>query len=532
MKFALAQINSIVGALKYNQQKIIKSYQQSIAKNVDLVIFPELAISGYPPEDLLLKQAFLDDNLATLQDIIEQSKGQKTAMLLGALWQEAGLLYNAAVFIEDGSIKQIFKKIFLPNFGVFDEKRYFVAGERVGILDFKGQKIAVLICEDLWNCNVSEVQEADILAVLNSSPFTLDKYQRRLGIASRFAKKMLYVNQVGGHDSLVFDGKSFVLGEQGELLEQAKGFAEDLLVTDFTEKANQPVTDQIEDIYNALMLGLRDYVTKNGFKSVLIGFSAGVDSVLVSMVAIDVLGAENVHLVTMPSEFTSKETFADAEDFLAKSGACNIQNLPIESLFSELKNNLAASFVGLEDDVTEENMQARIRGLLLMSLSNKFNHLVLATSNKSESAVGYATLYGDMCGAFSLIKDVYKTELYKLANWRNHNFPVGALGNKGMVIPQNIIKKEPTAELRHNQRDADSLPPYEILDKILFLLIEKQLSVKEIIVRGFDSEVVAKVAKLLKNSEYKRKQAPLGVKITNMSFDKDRRYPITNHYDS
>ncbi len=526
MKIALSQINPVIGDIDYNFDLIAKSYQDALENSAQIVVFPELAITGYSPCDLLQKKYFIADVFAKIQEICALTKGQESAILLGAPIFEDGKIFNCALFIHRGEIVKKFYKKNLPNYGVFDEKRYFSAGKNVDFVDFGGKKIAVLICEDIWHEeNADEIKQknCDLTIVLNASPYHQGKFEERMNIARNFAinsqTQMVYVNQVGGFDSLIFDGRSFVMNKNGELNLILKDFAPDFKIhqlnnvqlVDYQENLNA-------DIYNALTSGLKDYVFKTGFQKVLLGMSGGVDSALVATIAVDALGAKNVRLVALPSKFNSKQSFDDAFE-CAKNLGVKLEIIEIENAFNALNETLAPAFEGRKQDLTEENMQSRIRGLILMALSNKFGGLLLSTGNKSELAVGYATIYGDMCGAYNPLKDVYKTEVYKLCKWRNL---------QGEVIPNSILTKAPTAELRFNQKDSDSLPDYEILDKILYQIIEEEKSVAKIV--DFDVNLVKKIAQLFYKSEYKRKQAVLGPQVSKMSFDLERRYVISNRY--
>ena len=529
----LVQKNFIVGDLEGNYNKIMQYY---LASTGDLVIFSELSIIGYPPEDLLLLPHFLEEVQHFQNKLIEQSTNK--GLLFGSIEHTTEGLYNVVVFAQYGKVQKIIRKKYLPNYGVFDEKRYFLAGDTINYIEFLGQKILILICEDLWQVNNNEIVEnIDLIIAINASPFALGKNQERLKIASNLAKnfnsELIYVNCVGGQDSLVFDGGSFILNKKGKIIKNLEFFAEDSFLFNRKNNLLKEIEFSYSDeelAYNALLLSVRDYVEKNKQQSILIGLSGGADSAFCAILCADALGVENINLVMMPSRYTSKESFSDADELIKNLKAENILTLAIENIFVSFEEQLAEAFKGKEKDLTEENLQARIRGGLLMALSNKLGHLVIATSNKSEAAVGYATLYGDMCGAFSPIKDVYKSFLYKLCHWRNNNIPAISRAKIANPIPHNIIEKAPTAELRDEQKDSDSLPEYEILDEVLFNLIEEKKSVAEIVSLGFSKDVVEKVAKLLKFSEYKRYQAAIGPKISNLSFDKERRFPIVNGF--
>jgi len=554
LKIQLSQLNFTVGDLDKNCQKILESYQRAQEQGVDLVVFSELAITGYTPEDLLNKQYFLDRVVDKIEEIKTATIGRKTAILLGAPYLKNTDLYNSAFFIENGKTVAIANKTCLPNYGVFDENRYFKPAPTLTNFEFRGCRLVILICEDIWrlkNAFLLGDKVFDAIISINASPFTDGKPQQRLEMVQKFIKDLkkpvIYVNQVGGQDSILFDGGSFVVDKEGDVILKMKDFEEDVEVISLCcpegyGESCETSSVLIEDIrrcaqnnrkesliYNATILSLRDYIHKNGFSKVLIGMSGGVDSALVATIAVDALGSQNVKLVALPTKYNSETSMNDALK-AAENLGINLEVINIESAVEVLNETLKEQFANTKKDTTEENIQSRIRGNILMAISNKFGNLLLSTGNKSEMAVGYATIYGDMCGAFNPIKDIYKTEVFGLVKWRNKNIPQISVYKKTDLIPQNIIDKAPTAELRENQKDSDSLPEYEVLDKILFHLIEEEKSVAEIIKFGFEENLVKKIAKLFFNSEYKRRQAPLGVKLSKMSFDKDRRYPITNNF--
>jgi NAD+ synthase len=552
LKIELVQINFTVGDLIGNTAKIIEKYQKSDSKDLDLIVFSELAICGYPPEDLLHKRYFIKEVEEKINEICKITDNRHTAIIVGAPVSfsnkfEKNILYNCALLIENGEVQEVMRKSNIPNYGVFDEKRYFKEAPHLSNFQFRDFRLALLICEDIWskkNAFLLADKKIDGVIVINASPFSKGKIAKRLEVAKTFNKAIqkpfIYVNQIGAQDSVVFDGSSFVLNKEGELVLQMKEFEEDqqIITIDkdgevhlnaiLSNKENEE-DSHLSRIYNCLILGVRDYLTKNGFEKVVIGMSGGIDSAICAAIAVDAIGSQNVKLVALPSKFNSQESFDDANECSNNLGV-NLEIISIEEPFIALQNTLKDQFKDSESDVTEENMQSRLRGNILMAISNKFNHLLLTTGNKSEMAVGYATIYGDMCGSLNPLKDVYKSEVFKLANWRNNNIPQISNYKKENIIPQNIITKEPTAELRDNQKDSDSLPEYEILDQILFNLIEEEKSVNEIIELGFEAALVKKVAKLLYNSEYKRKQAVIGLKVSKLSFDKDRRYQITNKF--
>jgi len=534
LKIAIAQCNFTVGDLPGNKAKILEFTARAAALKADLIVFSELAVCGYPPEDLVLRPAFQEKAIRAIKEIAAETRNMETAILVGGIDLRGGELFNTAFLIEQGKIIYRQYKYDLPNYGVFDEKRVFAAGGLPKPVKFRGANLGIFICEDMWNAEVPEAMKgADILISINGSPFEKNKAKLRLGYAKSAVKiaaaPLVYVNQIGGQDELVFDGGSFVISEKSQEKIALPLFEEKLFLANFQrEKSGWKIKNNLarktesedEIIYNALVLALKDYVRKNKFSGVVIGISGGIDSALSAAIAVDALGPENVLGVMMPSCFTSEESLKEARQ-LAKNLGIRLEEIPIDPAFSVFRKSLHPLFTGRPEDITEENMQSRIRGLLLMAISNKLGLMVLTTGNKSEMSVGYATLYGDMCGGYSVLKDIYKTEVYRLAKWRN---------KQGNVIPKRTITRPPTAELRHNQKDEDSLPPYEILDAILEMMIERELPKSEIIAAGYDKKIVEKIAKAVNLSEYKRRQAPPGVKITTRSFGRDRRYPITNKF--
>lgn len=530
LKIYLAQINPIVGDLEGNKQKILQQAKLANEAGCDLVVFSEMVICGYPSEDLWQKKYFVIDCQEKILEIAEATKGHQCAILVGSplidLERKKEVIRNSALLIERGEIKKVINKKTLPNFAVFDEARYFAASQTLSTVEFRGLTLAILICEDMWdsrNLFLLKEQIFDAAIILNASPYASKKHEYRWQAAKNFGKNLIYVNQVGGQDSLVFDGSSFAMNSSGEIALQMKEFGEDSAVIELDKEGkitpltnnNSPTTIRERD-YKACVLGLRDYVLKNGFKKVLLGMSGGIDSALVAAMAVDALGKENVSLYALPSRYSSDCSMNDAKE-CAKNLGVELAAISIEPTFEALRLTLQQA-EGELAGLTEENMQSRIRGNILMALSNNSGALLLSTGNKSELATGYATLYGDMCGAFNPLKDLYKTQVYELATLKKD------------VIPQNILTKAPTAELRPNQKDSDSLPDYEILDKILFALIEEKKSLAEI-AKNFDKNLVEKIAKLLQVSEYKRRQSCLGPKISDMAFDRDRRYPVTNKFN-
>ncbi len=575
VRIGIAQINAGVGDLEGNVEKILQFTEAASRQGVDIVAFPELAITGYPPEDLLLKPKFVEDNYASLERIAKKTSLLEVAIVVGFV-DRGDDIYNAAAVISKGKIAGIYHKNYLPNYGVFDEKRYFKAGTGSPLFLLWGIPVGISICEDIWYpdgpCMSQALAGAQIIININSSPYHAGKWRFRERMVSTRASDnavfIAYVNMVGGQDELVFDGQSMVFNPRGELIARGKQFEEDLIMADIDlhlvelarlhdprrrEKISSPqvspqmTTVKVSDVlpkkkrvrlaprtteplsltaevYQALVLGTRDYVRKNGFKKVVIGLSGGIDSSLVAMIAVDALGKKNVTGVFMPSQYTLSESGEDVQG-LVKNLGIRLVTIPIQDIFKDYINTLSEEFTGLKPDVTEENIQARIRGNIMMALSNKFGWLVLTTGNKSEMSVGYATLYGDMAGGFAVIKDVPKTLVYELARYRNMR------GKEGVVpIPERILVKEPTAELRPGQKDTDSLPPYEMLDPILHAYVEEDRSVKEIAAMGYREEIVARVVSMVDRSEYKRRQAPPGIKITPRAFGKDWRVPITNRY--
>ncbi|MBU2580189.1 MAG: NAD+ synthase [Alphaproteobacteria bacterium] len=546
MKIAIAQLNPTVGDLDGNAAKALQAREDAGRLGADLIVFPELFLAGYPPEDLVLKPSFQRASRDAVMALAKATAaGTGPAMLVGTVWPEDGKVYNAVALLDGGEVAALRFKVELPNYGVFDEKRVFASGPMPGPINFRGVRLGVAICEDIWTEDVVECLSecgAEIIVVPNGSPFDWTKPDLRLNIAvARVTESelpLVYVNQVGGQDELVFDGASFVLNADRHLAVQLPGWCETIQITEWEqgadgwrcrqgERAMVPEAD--EAAYAACVLGLRDYVDKNGFAGVVMGLSGGIDSALVAAMAVDALGAERVHCVMLPYQYTSKESLGDAEA-CAKALGVRYDIVPIGPAVEGFHAALTGLFEGLASDVTEENIQSRARGVILMALSNKFGAMVLTTGNKSEMSVGYATLYGDMNGGFNPIKDLYKTEVYRIAKWRNSHAIADGKGPAGVVIPQRILTKAPSAELRENQTDQDSLPPYDALDDILECLVEMEMPVSDIVARGHDVETVKKVERLLYISEYKRRQSAPGVKISARNFGRDRRYPITNRY--
>lgn len=547
LTIALAQINPTMGALNDNVDLILEARRQAADLGADLAVFTELCVCGYPPEDLIVKPFFLDRVDEAVARLAEATADGGPAMVIGAPHRMDGKLYNAALLLDAGKVVAVRLKHDLPNYSVFDEKRLFDAGPLPGPVDFRGVRLGVMVCEDMWTAEVTECLEetgAEILIVPNGSPFDNDKLDTRLNLAvarvTESGLPLIYVNQVGGQDELVFDGASFVLNADRSLANQLPPFAPDVRLTRWERRGegwvcepgpvDQPA-DGLDAIYGAMMLGLRDYVGKNRFPGVVLGLSGGIDSALSAAVAVDALGADKVRCVMMPSPYTSPESLEDAAACADLLGVA-YDTVSIEPAMTAYDGMMAPLFNGLPADITEENLQSRARALILMAISNKFGPMVLTTGNKSEMSVGYATLYGDMCGGYSVLKDVYKTTVFDLARWRNQRRPNSALGPEGRVMPERIITKPPSAELKPDQTDQDSLPPYDVLDDILNCLVEQDLGIDAIVARGHDKATVSKVWRLLDRAEYKRRQAPPGVKITSRAFGRDRRYPITNAFTS
>jgi len=544
LTLALAQLNPVVGDLEGNRDKILAAYAHAGKAGADLVLTPELSLCGYPPEDLVLKSAFLDAVERMVQDLATATHGGP-GLVVGAPWRAGNKVHNAALLLEDGRIEAARFKHHLPNYGVFDEARVFAPGPLPAPAHFRGIALGLPICEDMWYPDVSIAlrgKGAELLLVPNGSPFEIAKAGvRRRHAGQRVAETglpLVYVNQVGGQDELVFDGASFVLDRKGQVKAVLPSWRETVTLLRFRrvngawepdEIADPPEVSALEDLYQAMLVGLRDYVLKNGFPGVVLGLSGGIDSALCAALAVDALGADKVRCVMMPSPYTSQDSLDDAAavaDFLG----VRLDSVSIGPAMAAFDEMLGGLFQGRDPDITEENIQARARGMALMAISNKFGPMVLSTGNKSETSVGYSTLYGDMCGGYSVLKDIYKTSVFAVSRWRNEHRPEGALGPLGRVMPDSVITKPPTAELRPNQKDQDSLPPYDILDAILEGLIEDEASVAQLVAKGFDEALVRRVWRMLDRSEYKRRQAPPGVKLTRRAFGRERRYPITNAF--
>lgn len=546
----VAQINVTLGALAENADRLATWYAKGVDAGADLVLTPELSLTGYPLEDLVLKPFFVRSAMTQAEKLAQiTAKPGSPGMIVGCPWLDDKGLHNAVLLMADGEIAAIRYKHELPNYGVFDELRVFKSGPLPKPIVFRGVSLGVMVCEDMWFPSVSEYLKengAQILLVPTCSPFQVNKYKERLEQSSARIKAtglpLVFCNQICGQDELVFEGASYVQDIDGSLKVQLSAWREEGRLVDWSiegsEKPARPeandiaiIEDGLESIYQAMVLGLQDYVIKNRFPGVVLGLSGGVDSALSAAVAVDALGADRVHCVMMPSQYTSDESLSDAED-CARLLNVRYDTIPITEGVEAFDTMLAQAFSSEEPDTTEENIQSRLRGVILMALSNKFGSMVLTTGNKSELSVGYATLYGDMCGGYNALKDVYKLDVFELCRWRNRNKPAGALGPDGLVVPENIITKAPSAELREDQRDDDSLPPYERLDDILRCLVDEEMAVADIIAKGHDASEVARIEQLLYIAEYKRRQSPPGVKITRKNFGRDRRYPITNGFRS
>ena len=544
IKIALAQLNPLVGDVLGNMKKLI-TIRSKLDSDVDILVVPELYISGYPIDDLVLREDFLSLVESEIKKLVEITKDGKSAIIFGAPRKDKTVIKNSVYVIEDGRIVAIRDKYELPNTGVFDEQRIFTEGNLESYVEIKKIKFGLPICEDIWKKTVLEKltkSGAEIIIAINASPFTITKSSERDHVALSRVEEiklpLIYLNRTGGQDELIFDGSSFALNYDGNKFFCSSEFKEEVSIINFSKKNEKWIgsgnlnknTSDTERLYKALVLGLRDYVSNNKFPGVVLGLSGGIDSALVAAIAADALGSENVQAVMLPSPFTGQESLNDAKD-VANYLKIKFSNLKIDEAMKIIDKTLG-KFNGksFSPGITEENIQSRLRGLLLMALSNRYGYMVLATGNKSEYAVGYSTLYGDMCGGFAPIKDVWKTDVFKLCKWRNKNFSQLFKGPKGKVIPDNIITKAPTAELKENQRDTDSLPEYEILDEILKGLVEEEISVEKIVSKGFEKRIVEKIAQLLARSEYKRFQAAPGPKVTSKAFGRDRRFPLTSGF--
>ena len=570
VRIALGQINPTVGDIAGNVRIILHHIERAKALKADIIAFPELAVSGYPPEDLLLKRKFTDDNMCALEELAQTVRD--ISVIVGFVEGGDGCVYNSSAIIEDGKVKGVYRKVHLPNYSVFDEKRYFTSGEMCNVFKKGDFTFGVNICEDIWvddgpGMMQALVGGAQLLLNISSSPYHIRKPVLREDMlrkrAMDYCVYVAFCNLVGGQDELVFDGHSVVISPEGGVLARGRGFYEDLIVCDIDPASvihkrgvrrttdevvdkigdirtvvlsepevdgkpsidielNELVGEEVEEVYGALVVGTHDYVVKNGFTDVVVGLSGGIDSALTTTIAVDALGAEHVHCVFMPSRFTRDISYEDVKKLVENLGV-DLYEIEIDKAYDIYREMLANYFKGYEEDVTEENIQARIRGNILMALSNKFGWLVLAAGNKSEMSVGYCTLYGDMVGGFAVLKDVYKTLVWELARYKNRD-------SGREIIPERIIKRPPSAELKDDQYDTDSLPPYDVLDPILKAYIEEDEGVDAIVKMGYERDIVKRVIRLIDINEYKRRQSPIGIRITSRAFGKDRRMPITNHY--
>lgn len=545
LRLALAQLNPAVGQVRLNVERIRRARAEGARLGADLVVTPEFSIGGYPPEDLVRKPAFVAACEEAIEELAAETADGGPGLIVGGPWRDGAKLHNAAFVLDGGRISARRAKHELPNYGVFDEKRVFDAGPAPGPVAFRGFRLGVMVCEDWWLPAASETlaeSGAEILLSINGSPYEVDKQEYRIQLAVRRVVEtglpFVFAAIVGGQDELVFEGASFVLNADRSLAVQMPYFEEAVSLTEWTRTGERlvctpqrlaPKPDRLELVYRSLMAGLADYVRKNGFPGVILGLSGGIDSALSAAIAVDALGPERVRAFMLPSPYTSQESLDDAAA-CASLLAMRCETVPITPAMDAFGAALSSVFTGRQADITEENIQSRARGLLLMAISNKFGDMLLTTGNKSEMSVGYATLYGDMCGGYSVLKDVYKTTVFALARWRNAHRPLGALGPEGLVMPERVITKPPTAELKPNQTDQDTLPPYEVLDAILAGLVEGEQSVDALVAAGHDRATVLRVWRMLDRAEYKRRQAPPGVKITPRAFGRDRRYPITNGF--
>ncbi len=545
LRIALAQIDPHQGQVVHNLGRIRRARAEAARLGADLVVTPEFSIAGYPPEDLVRKPAYVAACEEAIHQLAADTIDGGPGVIVGGPWADAGRLYNAAWVLDAGQVVARRAKHELPNYGVFDDKRVFDAGPAPGPVAFRGFRLGVMVCEDWWFPAVSETlaeSGAELLLSINGSPYEADKHRQRIDLAVHRVVEtglgFVFCAQVGGQDELVFDGAGFVLNPDRSLAVMQPHFAEALTLTQWTRDgerlvcAPQPIAPEpqrLELVYRSLVTGLADYVGKNRFPGVILGLSGGIDSALSAAVAVDALGPGRVRCFMLPSPYTSRHSLDDAAACASLLGI-RCDTVPITPAMGAVDAMLAPLFQDRQADITEENIQSRLRGLALMAISNKFGDMLLTTGNKSEMSVGYATLYGDMCGGYSVLKDVYKTTVFALSRWRNEHLPAGALGPHGAVMPERVISKPPSAELKHDQTDQDSLPPYEVLDGILEGLVEGERSVDAMVDQGFDRDTVLRVWRMLDRAEYKRRQAPPGVKITSRAFGRDRRYPITNGF--
>ena len=545
----LAQINPTVGAIQSNHELILSEWQRADEAGSGLIVFPEMAITAYPVADLVLRAVFRNAAMDAIKRLAEASANFSCDAIIGGLWEVDGKPTNSLFLISRGKIKTIQHKAALPNYGVFDEKRHFHAGSQAFVIDWRNYRLGCFVCEDMWDSSIAThiaAQKPDLYISINGSPYETGKSERRrntaLAVLKHHPAPLIYVNQVGGQDDLIFDGSSFVMAPGGTKLTRLERFTPQSKTISLTRDSkgdailtvlpsdHMPTKMSAEEtLYQTAMLGVRDYVQKSGFSDVLIALSGGIDSALTAAIAVDALGAQHVNCVYMPSPYSSDHSQEDAYS-CAKMLGIECKTLAIEPAMKVMESSLAPFFEGKKPDLTEENIQSRLRGNFIMSLSNKMGWLVLTTGNKSEMAVGYATLYGDMCGAYNPLIDMYKTTVFSLARWRNNHIPQRSSHAASPIMPERVITKAPSAELRHEQKDEDSLPPYEILDDILQMLIENQLALADIVEKGYNEELVKHVAHMLYGAEYKRRQAAPGAKVSSMAFNSDRRYPIVNRF--
>ena len=548
LTITLAQLNQAVGDISGNAAAMLASRARAAAAGADLILFPEMQLVGYPPEDLVLKPALIERAAAELEVLARTTGDGGPAMLVGSVFVQDGALHNGVALLDGGKVADVRFKHELPNYGTFDEVRLFQPGPLPEPVVFRGTMIGLPVCEDIWHPDVCRHLAdfgAELLLCVNGSPYEIDKDTLRIdGVAKRRAVDtglpLAYLNRVGGQDELVFDGASFVVGGDGALAVQLKDWEEQEVLTRWTRTATgwrcdkgviAPLADHPEDIYCAMVLALRDYVNRNGFPGVVLGLSGGIDSAICAAIAADALGPERVWCVMLPSRFTSQSSLDDATA-CARLIGCRYDTIPIQPAIAGFDAMLEGSFADVPVDITEENLQSRIRGVTLMALSNKFGPMLLTTGNKSEMSVGYATIYGDMAGGYNPLKDAYKQTVFAISKWRNTARPRIGLGSQGPVIPDNILTKPPSAELRPDQKDSDSLPPYEVLDPLLLGLVEHEKSVDQLVAEGFDRATVIRIERLLHLAEYKRRQAPPGVKLGTRNFGRDRRYPISHAFRS
>ncbi len=542
MKISICQVKSRLGGIEHNYQLIAKNYCAATKESSDIAIFPELALTGYDLKDLVSHRAFLNHVEHYKQKVVELTNNKGCALLLSIPCLENGYIFNKAILIENGEVIKKICKYDLPNYGIFDEKRNFSSNEQINrLINFRGKDILIFICEDMWNKSfvdsLLQKHKPSLIISINASPYDTTKCEIRLSkasyISTTYSIPVIYANSVGGQNELVFDGGSFVLDNSGKYAIPPVQWKEEIITFDVNNltstQYNKPSASS--QIYQALILSIKDYMEQSYFTKAVLGLSGGIDSALTAAILCDSIGVENVRMLMIESEFTTQESINDAALFAKNIKSCNFSSIKLNDIYSSFELALLPMFKNCTPDHTEENLQARIRGVILMAISNKFNELLISTSNKSESATGYTTLYGDMSGGFSILKDLYKTDIYALSKWRNGNIPPNSRNKMLNVIPEQIINKAPSAELRHHQKDSDSLPPYEVLDKILYLLIEKDMPIADVAKKlSIKKNLVCKIKKMLQHNEFKRYQSPIGPKISIKSLSSERRYPIINHF--